>query len=54
MKSKQYLKKKRLLNQLYIKMGIIHSGNDSKRLKEEFIELSKQIKKIKIYSSKVE
>jgi hypothetical protein len=48
MKSKQYLKKKRLLNQLYIKMGIIHSGNDSKQLKKEFIALSKQLKKMNL------
>lgn len=39
-----YLKKKRLRNQLLIKLGIINAGNDSKQLKKEVQEIINQMK----------
>ena len=44
MKYKNYIQRRRLLNQLYIKLGMIKAGNDSIVLKNQVKNLIKKIK----------
>lgn len=46
MKFKNAVQKKRLLNELYIKVGIIKAGNDSQILKNQVKKIIERIKKL--------
>lgn len=48
-KSKNAIKKKRLMNQLYIKLGIINAGNDNPNLKNQVKKISNQINKLSLH-----
>lgn len=48
MKFKKHIQKKRLLNQLYIKLGLINGGNDNNILKNDVKKIIKKINSLKV------
>ena len=48
MKYKNIITKKRLLNLLFIKTGLIKAGNDNPQLKKDIVKITKKINKLSI------